>query len=122
MQSTHDTNFAAGAGNVTANPSPRRYVGRTGAHSSHAKGVYSPSMPHQLKREQGDASTPQRIRPAVVPWSFRLALMLSLVAVILILFRSFGLFTPPIDSPTGVEATYAASVNMLAGQVSGPLE
>src|SRR5438477_10599244 len=109
MQSTRDTNV--GIQQPTASPAPRRYAGRAPARSgekAHQSGQLEVAalLPRPWKRNRAKGSTPLRVRPAVVPWSLRLALMLSLVCVVLVLFRSFGLFTPPVGSPTGVEATY----------------
>ncbi len=57
-----------------------------------------------------------------MPWSARLVISLSLVGAILVVFRLFGLFTPPVGAPTGIEATYAAQVNVLAGSVGPSLQ
>lgn len=57
-----------------------------------------------------------------VPWSFRLAFAVALVLLVFFLFRSFGLFTGPVTNASGVESTYAASVNVLAGRVASPLD
>lgn len=107
--------------------SPKRYNGRaqqrptppprTGA------GTARPAVPQPLRPPaQEQAATPIRIRPAIVPWSLRLVIALGLAMTALVIPRIFGLFVPPLGSPTGVESTYASSVNILAGHVANPLE
>ncbi|MEO5951118.1 MAG: glycosyltransferase family 39 protein, partial [Chloroflexia bacterium] len=117
--------------NVTNNSSPvapRRYSGRaqqrTAAPPRPGANTSRPAMPIPMRPPQAaeHIAAPTRLRPAIVPWSLRLVIALGLVVAILIIPRAVGLFTAPIGAPTGVEATYAAGVNVLAGHIASPLE
>lgn len=102
-----------------AGASPRRYMGRSAAHAAQL------AADRQQRRQEVAAPTmlgPRITRSAVVPWSFRLALAVTVVAALLLVWRLPGLLTPPVDSPVGAEATHAAFANLLAGRVDAPLE
>ncbi|HST06519.1 MAG TPA: glycosyltransferase family 39 protein [Chloroflexia bacterium] len=102
---------------------PRRYVGRSGAGLARSTaGAVPIPFPQDAKKAGRTASAVRRVRAAAVPWSFRLALAVSLVVLVFLSFRTFGLFTGPVGSAPGVESTYAASVNVLTGRVASPLD
>lgn len=125
IDSLHDLNIAnkSTAGEPS---SPRRYSGRSARPLRQSGGPARAAGPISLSRQgaenRAQPAIPRRIRPAVVPWSLRLVVSVALVATILVLFRSFGVFTPPVGAPSGIESTYAAGVNTLAGRVGAPLE
>lgn len=128
IEGLHGLNITGNAAD-SGSPSPRRYSGRAQPRSAPARPAQQagrPAAPVPIRpasQESGQPlAIPRRLRPAVVPWSLRLVLALALVIVALLLTRAIGLFTLPVGSPTGVEATYASSVNLLSGRVASPLE
>ena len=129
IESLHSLDLANSSA-TTGGGTPRRYSGRAVARPAlPPRERATPPRPLSPLTVDGGAvrggehrAIPRRIRPAVVPWSVRLVIAISLVGIILVLWRSLGLLTPPIGAPTGIEATYAAGVNVLAGRVGAPLE
>ncbi len=106
---------------------PRRYVGRSGVSTIPATGGAAPIPFPRTGNEQAKGnsiatSAPSRVRRVAVPWSLRLAFAVTLVLLVFFSFRSFGLFTGPVTAASGVESTYAAGVNVLAGRVASPLD
>ena len=108
-------------------PTPRRYVGRSGVSTIPAPSGAAPIPFPRTGSEQANGkskpvSARNRVRTVAVPWSFRLAFAVTLVLMVFFLFRSFGLFMGPVTGASGVESTYAASVNVLAGRIASPLD
>jgi hypothetical protein len=109
--------------------SGRRYVGRSGS-AQRAKeirqpalaAVVAPALPNSGSRQSAVQGARPAARVRVVPWSLRLAALVCLVGLLAVGLRFPALVVPPIDAPLGVEATHAATVNMLAGQVSGSVD
>ena len=64
-----------------------------------------------------DGHPATRTQAPVLRWSARLVVVVALVGVLAAGLRLTGLFVPPTDSPSGVEATYGAAANVLAGRV-----
>lgn len=122
MESIHKMNQPR-TSNGTDGATPRRYVGRSGVSAIPTPSGAAPIPFPQAANDKGKSSSVvRRVRPAAVPWSFRLALAVSLIVLVFVLFRSFGLFTGPVGSASGVESTYAASVNVLSGRVASLLD
>ncbi len=67
------------------------------------------------------AGTPPRVggHVALLPWSARLSLAVGMALIVCLGLRLPGLFVPPVDAPTGVQATHAAFARVLAGRTAG---
>ncbi|HYO49002.1 MAG TPA: glycosyltransferase family 39 protein, partial [Chloroflexia bacterium] len=135
-------NAAAGEASDTPSPvsyafqvtgegtSPRRYVGRTASQRARERTAPPVSPPASIpaRKAKRDAPTGGEVatniipRPTVNRWSLRLIVAFSLVMGLGLAWRLLGVFTPPVDAATGVEATHAAFSNVLAGQVAGSLD
>lgn len=107
-------------------PTGRRYIGRSKSaprpqQDARAEAV-APSLPHSGPRRVAAQSAQPSARARIVPWSLRLAGLVALVGLVALGLRLPALVVPPIDAPLGVEATHAATVNMLTGQVAGSVD
>lgn len=59
-----------------------------------------------------------RAHTPALGWSVRLVVAVSVVLLLGVGLRATALFVPPVDAPIGVQATYAAQANVLAGRVA----
>ncbi len=122
----------ASSGARAGNPaSSKRYVGRSGAaprdgqSQRHVHATASEKL-RPLPQKSSEARTQKPVQVAarvrIVPWSFRLAAAVVLISLLGFGLRVPALFLQPIDAPLGVEATQAATVNMLVGRVQGGID
>ncbi|HEX9991094.1 MAG TPA: glycosyltransferase family 39 protein [Chloroflexia bacterium] len=110
--------------------SPRRYVGRSVSQRARERAApqVAPPAPMPARKAKRDATPGGEVaaapiaRPSVNRWSLRLIVAFSLVMGLGLTWRLLGVFTPPVDAATGVEATHAAFSNVLAGRVAGSLD
>ncbi|MDQ3928731.1 MAG: glycosyltransferase family 39 protein, partial [Chloroflexota bacterium] len=108
--------------------SPRRYVGRSGSTGTskplHSRGPLGPAAVKAAPRAAAPASVApsNTVAARLMPWSARLIVAVSLISVLAVAWRMPGAFTPPVDSPGGVEATHAAFANLLSGRTGGALD
>lgn len=104
----------------------RRYVGRSKSaprpQQVSRSEFIAPALPHSGPKRVAAPSAQPTARVRVVPWSLRLAALVVFVGLLAFGLRFPALIVPPIDAPLGVEATHAATVNMLAGQVAGSVD
>ena len=125
-----------GKSRYTARPGPqgsapppptsgKRYVGKSatrerGGVAQQEARQPRPINPRGQEQAQVIAAARKKALPQIrsVPWSIRLAASVCLVAILGLARRLPGLGTIPIDAPLGVEATHAATVNMLTGVVA----
>src|SRR5688572_27899822 len=108
----------------------RRYVGRSSSRPAPAPA--SPAYPEraQLPVRPLHLAESTRMKGAVLQrqiaeessthalalrWPIRLVVSLVLIGMLATGLRAIGLFEPPLHPESGVEATYAATANILAG-------
>ncbi|MBF6613383.1 MAG: glycosyltransferase family 39 protein [Chloroflexi bacterium] len=105
---------------------PRRYVGRSANAAGPALATPKPgarSTDDAGKQRRGLAKAPVAgVKTRVAPWSLRLVVAVALVSGLALGWRLLGITTPTVDAPAGTEATNAAFVHLLSGQVSGGLD
>jgi hypothetical protein len=102
-----------------------RYVGHSsGARPASARASAArpsplpPSLPGRTESPVLVATT----KAKGAAWSLRLVVTVAIICVLGVGWRLMGLFTPPVDSPVGREATHGALVSLLSGQTVGSLD
>ncbi|HVF99557.1 MAG TPA: glycosyltransferase family 39 protein, partial [Chloroflexia bacterium] len=116
----------SGEGRASSRSVPPRYVGRSARHPQGITGPTgrtgrTPSTPLRLPVEPQVAPV-RRFRAPALPWSGRLVAALCVLVLTTLAFRLVSVAAPPVDSPPGVQATHAAYVKVLAGQLSPATE
>ncbi|HET6313321.1 MAG TPA: glycosyltransferase family 39 protein, partial [Chloroflexia bacterium] len=116
----------SGEGRATSRSGSPRYVGRSARHPQGMMGPTgrtgkTPSTPLRLPVEPQPAPV-RRFRAPTLPWSGRLVAALCVLVLATLAFRVISVPAPVIASPSGVQATHAAYVKMLAGQLSPATE
>lgn len=104
----------------------KRYVGRSASRPAPrriSQPLVKADLPAPLPIPTSTQQSPAVIsRPRVVPWSVRLVACIIIICSVGVAARLMGVLTPPVDAPSGVEATHAAFAYMLAGRVEGATE
>ncbi|HVG00835.1 MAG TPA: glycosyltransferase family 39 protein [Chloroflexia bacterium] len=116
----------SGEGRSTSRSGSARYVGRSARHPQGIMGPTgrtgkTPSTPLRLPVEPQPAAV-RRFRAPTLPWSGRLVAALCVLVLATLAFRLISVPASVVDSPSGVQATHAAYVKMLAGQLSPATE
>ncbi|HET6262810.1 MAG TPA: glycosyltransferase family 39 protein, partial [Chloroflexia bacterium] len=116
----------SGEGRATSRSGSPRYVGRSARHPEGIIGPTgrtgkTPSTPLRLPVEPQPAPV-RRFRAPTLPWSGRLVAALCVLLLATLAFRLISVPAPVVDSPSGVQATHAAYVKTLAGQLTPATE